>query len=65
MLSGMTIAARHHIRTMFVVFDDCWNDDPKPGNSGMGDKSLPLVVGEAGLFRRLTGRGIDRPGESR
>ncbi|HWJ25422.1 MAG TPA: cellulase family glycosylhydrolase [Flavisolibacter sp.] len=27
----LTIANRHHIQTMFVFFDDCWNKDPKPG----------------------------------
>jgi hypothetical protein len=27
----LTIADRHHIKTMFVFFDDCWNNDPKPG----------------------------------
>ena len=25
------IAQRHGIRTMFVLFDDCWNDNPKVG----------------------------------
>ncbi len=25
------IADRHHIRTMFVFFDSCWNDNPKSG----------------------------------
>ena len=25
------IVARHGIRTMFVLFDDCWNNDPQPG----------------------------------
>ncbi|MFI5153022.1 MAG: glycoside hydrolase family 2 TIM barrel-domain containing protein [Chitinophagales bacterium] len=27
----LTIADRHQIKTMFVLFDDCWNADPKPG----------------------------------
>lgn len=27
----LTLAARHGIRTIFVLFDDCWNPDPKPG----------------------------------
>jgi hypothetical protein len=27
----LSIADRHHIRTMFVFFDSCWNDNPKPG----------------------------------
>ena len=40
----LTISNKHHIKTLFVFFDDCWNDtyapgkqpDPKPGvhNSG-------------------------------
>jgi len=27
----LSIADSHGIRTMFVIFDDCWLDDPKPG----------------------------------
>lgn len=27
----LQIAARHGIRPMFVLFDSCWNPDPKPG----------------------------------
>jgi len=27
----LSIADKHGIRTLFVVFDDCWNDNPKPG----------------------------------
>lgn len=27
----LAIAESHGIRTMFVIFDDCWNEDPKPG----------------------------------
>ena len=27
----LSIAGRHHIQTIFVFFDDCWNKDPKPG----------------------------------
>jgi len=27
----LRIAARHGIRTAFVLFDDCWNADPSPG----------------------------------
>lgn len=25
------VAGKHHIKTMFVLFDDCWNDAPQPG----------------------------------
>jgi hypothetical protein len=27
----LAIADKHHIKTMFVFFDDCWNPDPKIG----------------------------------
>lgn len=27
----LTIADKHHIQTIFVFFDDCWNPNPKPG----------------------------------
>jgi hypothetical protein len=27
----LDIAIRHKIRTLFVLFDDCWNEDPKIG----------------------------------
>ena len=27
----LAIADRHHIRTVFVLFDSCWNDNAKPG----------------------------------
>jgi hypothetical protein len=29
--SYLAIAARHRIRTIFVLFDDCWNPDPATG----------------------------------
>jgi hypothetical protein len=51
----LAIADKHHIQTIFVFFDDCWNagakpgkqPDPKPGihNSGwMQDPGRPLVT---------------------
>ncbi len=27
----LSIADKHHIKIMFVLFDSCWNDDPKAG----------------------------------
>jgi hypothetical protein len=27
----LTITAKHHIRPLFVFFDDCWNEDPHVG----------------------------------
>ncbi len=31
MSNYLGIAGKHHIRTMFVFFDDCWNPNPKIG----------------------------------
>ncbi|GAA4099309.1 1,4-beta-xylanase [Mucilaginibacter panaciglaebae] len=50
----LTIADKHHIQPIFVFFDDCWNNDPKPGrqpavkvgvhNSGwMQDPGVPAL----------------------
>jgi hypothetical protein len=50
----LTIADKHHIKSLFVFFDDCWNPDPKPGkqpapkvgvhNSGwMQDPGVPAL----------------------
>ncbi|MFD2873353.1 1,4-beta-xylanase [Mucilaginibacter ximonensis] len=50
----LTIASKHHIQPLFVFFDDCWNNDPKPGkqpevktgvhNSGwMQDPGVPAL----------------------
>jgi hypothetical protein len=50
----LTIAAKHHIQPLLVFFDDCWNNDPKPGkqpevkvgihNSGwMQDPGVPAL----------------------
>jgi len=50
----LAIADKHHIQTIFVFFDDCWNANPKPGkqpdpkpgihNSGwMQDPGRPLT----------------------
>ncbi|HVW97599.1 MAG TPA: hypothetical protein VHA56_16615 [Mucilaginibacter sp.] len=51
----LTIADKHHIQTIFVFFDDCWNPNPRPGkqpdpkpgvhNSGwMQDPGRPLTT---------------------
>jgi Glycosyl hydrolases family 2, TIM barrel domain len=36
----LTIADKHHIKIMFVLYDSCWNDDPKAG------KQMQPVVGK-------------------
>jgi hypothetical protein len=51
----LAIADKHHIETIFVFFDDCWNPTPKPGkqpepktgvhNSGwVQDPGLPIPL---------------------
>ena len=57
----LTIADKHHIKTLFVFFDDCWNPEstygeqpaPKPGihNSGwVQDPAVSLRADTATLF---------------
>jgi galactose mutarotase-like enzyme len=57
----LAISAKHNIRTIFVFFDDCWNDeshigkqpDPKPGihNSGwVQDPSVSLRKDTTSLY---------------
>lgn len=36
----LNIADKHHIKIMFVLYDSCWNDDPKAG------KQIQPVVGK-------------------
>ena len=59
----LSIAGRHHIQTMFVFFDDCWNKTPKAGlqptpktgihNSGwMQDPGDPMYK-DSSRFREL------------
>ena len=56
----LALADSHGIRTMFVFFDDCWNEDPKPGkqpeprpsvhNSGCVQSPGKAVAGEPELW---------------
>lgn len=36
----LTIADKHHIQTIFVFFDDCWNPNPKPGKQPEPKKGI-------------------------
>jgi len=59
----LTIAARHHIRPMFVLFDSCWDPDPKLGpqrppipgvhNSGWVQAPGRSVLTDASLYPKL------------
>ncbi|HTY12074.1 MAG TPA: glycoside hydrolase family 2 TIM barrel-domain containing protein [Bacteroidota bacterium] len=56
----LEIASRHHIKIMFVFFDDCWNPDPHTGrqprpvtgrhNSGWVQDPGPLLAKDPGLW---------------
>lgn len=59
----LDIAAKHNIRTVFVLFDDCWNANPKLGsqpeptpgvhNSGWVQSPGESVVTDPGQWTRL------------
>ncbi|HEY2582611.1 MAG TPA: 1,4-beta-xylanase [Mucilaginibacter sp.] len=56
----LEIADKHHIQTIFVFFDDCWNPTPKPGkqpepktgihNSGWMQDPGGIVTAQADLL---------------
>src|SRR5574337_19958 len=57
------LAARHRVATMFVLFDDCWHDDPAPGaqpdpvpgihNSRWVQSPGSRAVGDRGAWKPL------------
>lgn len=59
----LAIATKHKIKTLFVLFDDCWLPDPKPGkqpepipgvhNSGWLRAPGPAMVGDAEKWELL------------
>jgi hypothetical protein len=59
----LTIAAKHHIRPVFVLFDSCWDPDPKLGpqrppipgvhNSGWVQAPGRAVLGDPAQYPRL------------
>jgi hypothetical protein len=59
----LTIAAKHHIRPIFVLFDSCWDPYPKPGpqrppipgvhNSGWVQAPGRAVLGDSTQYPRL------------
>jgi hypothetical protein len=59
----LTIAARHHIRPVFVLFDSCWESSPKLGpqhppipgvhNSGWVQAPGPAVLEDPAQYPRL------------
>jgi len=54
----LTIAAAHHIRTLFVLFDDCWHD-----NATLGPQPPPVPgVHNSRWLQSPGARVIDHPG---
>lgn len=58
------IADRHHIRTMFVLFDSCWNDNPKLGKQpapkpGTHNSGWVRAPGTERLFDSRTWGGLE------
>jgi len=59
----LTIAARHHIRPIFVLFDSCWDPDPKLGpqhppipgvhNSGWVQAPGAAILADPAQYPRL------------
>lgn len=59
----LTIAARHHIRPVFVLFDSCWDPNPKLGpqrppipgvhNSGWVQSPGPAALDDPAQYPRL------------
>jgi len=59
----LTIAAKHKIRPVFVLFDSCWDPDPKVGpqhppipgvhNSGWVQSPGTMALADAGQYPRL------------
>lgn len=60
----LVIADKHHIRTMFVLFDSCWNDNPKPGpqpapKPGVHNSGWVRAPGTERLFDSRTWGGLE------
>jgi len=60
----LAIADRHHIRTIFVLFDSCWNDNPKSGpqpppRPGVHNSGWVRAPGTLRLFDSRTWAGLE------
>lgn len=60
----LAIADKHHIKTIFVLFDSCWNDNPKPGKQpvpkpGIHNSGWVRGPGTARLFDSRTWGGLE------
>ena len=60
----LAIADKHHIKTMFVLFDSCWNDNPKPGRQpaprpGIHNSGWVRAPGTLRMFDSRTWGGLE------
>ncbi|MES2731668.1 MAG: cellulase family glycosylhydrolase [Bacteroidota bacterium] len=59
------LADKHHIKVMFVLFDSCWNDNPKPGTQpapkpGTHNSGWLRAPGSARLFDSRSWGGLEK-----
>jgi hypothetical protein len=60
----LAIADKHHIKTIFVLFDSCWNDNPKPGKQpapkpGIHNSGWVRAPGTLRMFDSRTWGGLE------
>ncbi len=60
----LDIAGRHHVRTIFVLFDSCWNDEPKAGKQpapkpGVHNSGWVRAPGTSRMFDSRTWAGLE------
>ncbi len=60
----LTLADTHHIKVMFVLFDSCWNDDPKLGKQpdpkpGVHNSGWVRAPGTKRMFDARTWGGLE------
>lgn len=55
----LAIANKHHIQTIFVFFDDCWNPDPQPGKQ----PAPKTGIHNSGWMQDPGVKAIKQPGE--
>jgi len=61
----LAIADRHHIKTIFVLFDSCWTDNPKPGKQpepkpGVHNSGWVRAPGTERMFDSRTWGGLEQ-----
>ena len=61
----LAIADKHHIKTIFVLFDSCWNDNPKPGKQpapkpGIHNSGWVRAPGSLRMFDSRTWGGLEK-----